>query len=249
MTMTQEKKAELFEAVAPQKSGPMIISTTLKKTIFGKVGGFFAFFFFAAVATLGYLYWQYDFVPKNELLNTTAAESSPIQRAEKLIMLPSNEKPVISTDESGNYVLSYFAYDVVYNQEKNIIVEIRQSNTIEPSAATASGSQVAGVEMSTSSISSIPEFQNTSPITLEIRNGSGVAGAAAKARDSMKDLTGYSVTAIGNASKSNHNTTIIVSLTGRNVEALEKRYNTIAITKLPTEELQSQADAVIVLGK
>lgn len=249
MAITQEKKEELFEAVAPQKSGPMLISTTVKRTAFGKVGGFFTFLFLLGAALGGYVYTQYNFVPKSDSISKAAGEGSPVQLAEKLIMLPSNETPTISTDASGNFVLSYSMYDVVYNQDKNIIVEVRPAAFGQPSAAASSTSQVAGVETSAPTASTTPEFQNTSPITIEIRNGSGVAGAASKARDSLKDLAGYTVAAIGNAAKSNHDATIIVNLTGRNIEALEKRYNTIAITQLPGEEAKSGADVVIILGR
>ena len=87
-------------------------------------------------------------------------------------------------------------------------------------------------------------------ITVEVRNGSGITGLAAKLRDKLKEA-GFTVSRIGDA-RVRVDTTVVIDLTdGQAPNALSK------LTELaegsaglaPEGEPASQADILIIIGK
>ena len=91
-----------------------------------------------------------------------------------------------------------------------------------------------------------------STLTVEVQNGSGVTGAAAKASDVLKSF-GYKVSAIGNADNENYeNVTIQVKSTKSNYLSLLKKdlgfSYTIGSTSADLSS-SSTADALVVIGK
>lgn len=91
-----------------------------------------------------------------------------------------------------------------------------------------------------------------STLSIEIQNGSGVTGAAAKGSDVLKGF-GYKVSSIGNADNENYeNVTIQVKSTKTNFLALLKKDLGFSYTVGSTSadlSSDSTADAVVIIGK
>lgn len=89
-----------------------------------------------------------------------------------------------------------------------------------------------------------------SSLTIEIQNGSGVAGAATKARNILEDL-GYEVLSAGNADNFDYETTVIkVKSTKKNfLELLEGDLeDDYTIEETSTSLTGTVADAVVIIG-
>ena len=88
-------------------------------------------------------------------------------------------------------------------------------------------------------------------LTIAVKNGSGVTGAAAKASNFLKDL-GYTVSSTGNADNSDYENTVIEVKSTKKVylDLLKKDLGT-AYTIGSTSALliDSSADAVVIIGK
>lgn len=88
-------------------------------------------------------------------------------------------------------------------------------------------------------------------LTIEIQNGSGVAGAATKASTTLKDL-GYDVLSTGNADNFDYESTVIkVKSSKKNfLELLKKDLSDdYTIDETSSSLTGSEADAVVVVGK
>lgn len=91
-----------------------------------------------------------------------------------------------------------------------------------------------------------------STLSVEVQNGSGVTGDAAKGSDTLKSF-GYKVSSIGNASNENYeNVTIQVKSTKVNFLALLKKDLGFSYTVGSTSadlDSSSTADALVIIGK
>jgi len=91
-----------------------------------------------------------------------------------------------------------------------------------------------------------------STLSVEVQNGSGVTGAAAKASDVLKSF-GYKVSSVGNADNEDYvNTTIQVKSTKTNFLALLKKDLGFSYTVGTTSadlSSSSTADALVIIGK
>ena len=94
----------------------------------------------------------------------------------------------------------------------------------------------------------VVEEEDLEPLTVEIRNGSGIGGLAGKISKELDEEL-YDVIKTGNAANFDYDTTIIVNLTERSVLNLEEKFAELAVEELPDGEAVSTADILLILGK
>jgi len=209
-------------------------------------------------AGLGFMAYKYQGV--QEKLKSLEAQSGEdldvlanltlLERARRHMVLPEDQEPSMVTIEdaeglknlqpiysevkNGDKLITFKEVQLVYDPIADIVVLVRPLST--PVSA-------AGAEAEAAIIN--PK----GPISLDIRNGAGVAGLAQRTADALGTETSYNIYTVGNAAKTNHATTIIVNLKDKDISNLEERFNVTAITALPLGETASSADVVIILGQ
>lgn len=91
-----------------------------------------------------------------------------------------------------------------------------------------------------------------SALSIEVRNGSGVAGAAGKMSQFLKEL-GYNVTATGNADNFDYESTVVEIKLSKNkyLDLLKKDLSSDYTVDNASSDLSasSSADAVVIVGK
>jgi hypothetical protein len=93
----------------------------------------------------------------------------------------------------------------------------------------------------------------SSPVTVEIRNGSGKNGFGASVAQTLKGAT-YSVVGTTDAKSTDYTGTIIVNVAQKPTElaainALAKELKAAVVPGLPAGEVPSNADVVVILGQ
>lgn len=177
-----------------------------------------------------------------------------LKKVGKLILLPEDEQMTISTiqdidklseeqqfferAQNGDKVIIYSDRAIVYSPERNILVNVG------PVYAQENDSQGENEDLGINQINTTPKKEVT---TLEIRNGSEIAELATELNDELSDKN-YKVIKINNASRKNYNGDVLINLSGKDINKLEKELGMQAINSLPEGEAQSAADAVIILG-
>lgn len=251
--ISQETKDENFQAIAPTRGEPVMVRTHANKSRLGSFGILFLFLFLAAAAATIWFYKINQDLRKQLSVHQTsqvsaAASGHPLTALEKLnrhILLPQAQNAEITSIENvqnlknndtfyqyasnGDLLIQFPNLEIIYDNSADVIVNARTKNT----------GQVAGAE--------VRAMQGV--INLEIRNGSGVSGAAGKTAQTFDGVKQYIVKAVGNAAKNDYAKTIIINLSGKDVSGLEKQFNTKAVTVLPAGEKSSNADVVIIVGK
>jgi hypothetical protein len=249
-----ENKAENFDAIAPQKNPPVMIATTetKKSKTTSKVTWLLVIFGLASAGTAFWLFNQYQNLKTqmnglSEHVETipeaNSMDVSLIDKINQHILLPHGEEPEITTianaetlkqqesffeySQNGDALVKFKNLEIIYNPIADVIVNARSRGT------------VAGVE--TRAVQGA--------ITIDIRNGSGVAGVAGKTAESFKGVKDFIVQNIGNAGLNNYAQTVVVNLSSKDLTGLEKQFNTKAVTEMPKGEKPSTADVVIILGK
>ncbi len=248
-----ENKAENFDAIAPQKNPPVMIATTETKNskTTSKVTWLLVVFGLASAGTAGWFFNQYqnlktqmNGLEEHATVNEeTGTGVSLIDKINQHILLPHGEAPEITTianaetlkqqesffeySQNGDALVKFKNLEIIYNPIADVIVNARSRGT------------VAGVE--TRAVQGA--------ITIDIRNGSGIAGLAGKTAESFKGVKDFIVQNIGNAGLNNYAQTVVVNLSSKDLTGLEKQFNTKAVTEMPKGEKPSTADVVIILGK
>lgn len=176
-----------------------------------------------------------------------------VSRLSKHILLPDGEQPTIARvvdveqlkqkyrfyakAKNGDLLVVYGEWAVVYDPSADIIVNVAALDPSQPSDFVAS---------------STPAQQptTTAPVTLEIRNGSGVTGLAAKVASDLKSNQSVSVVKTGNAANQSYKATVIVDLGAgqARLQELAQSLKAQVVTLLPEGEGASQAQAVVILG-
>jgi hypothetical protein len=83
-------------------------------------------------------------------------------------------------------------------------------------------------------------------LNIDVRNGSKTPGVAGTMAEQLKER-GYNVNSVGDTPK-DYNGIILVKLTDKDVSSLEAALGVKAIEQLPEGEVQSTADALILVG-
>lgn len=128
------------------------------------------------------------------------------------------------------------------------------TDTPTPSASPTAGAEKPTVTPTTKSVNPVDQLTglDRSTLSVEVQNGSGVTGAAAKAADILTDF-GYKIASKGNADNENYeNATIQVKSTKNNFLALLKKDLGFSYTVGSASadlDSSSTADALVIIGK
>jgi len=178
-----------------------------------------------------------------------------LEKVGKLILLPEDEQMTISTiqdidklaeeqqffekAQNGDKVIIYSDRAIIYSPTKNILVNVGPVYTQE------NDSQGANENLGINQINT-PSAEEI--ISLEIRNGSEVAGLAIELSDRLSSRENYKILNVNNASRKDYDNNILVNLSEKDINKLEEELGTQAVNSLPAGEVQSAADVVIILG-
>ncbi|MFC1780181.1 hypothetical protein ACFLY9_00590 [Patescibacteria group bacterium] len=211
-----------------------------------------------ALGGIGYLYMK----EKEKVENPTQIATEEAQKVKenvgKLILLDESEEPTIATiidiealkaenpefykdASNGDKLLIYTQRAIIYNQERNIIVNvapvIRQPGEEEVQTDTEMESEV---------------VDNT--LSIELRNGSTTVGVTQTYEDQINAQfeDDYSVTAKTNASNTDYEGITVYDLSGGAksdlIEALADEFSVTVETTLPEGEATSDAEVVVIVG-
>lgn len=253
LNIQAEKKEENFDAIAPRKEAPILVTTNNihAKTKVGPVGVVFLGLFLLAAGLLGLVYFQYqdlnqqveDLQAVNQSAQKRTKEKiSLIDKINQHILLPHGQEPQITTiknvqelkrletfyeyAQDGDALVQFNSLEIIYNPVADVIVNARTRGAV-------AGAEIRAVQ---------------GAITIDIRNGAGVAGLAGKTAESFKGVKEFVVQSVGNAAIS-YQKTILVNLSDKDITGLEKQFKAQAVKDLPAGERSSTADVVIILGK
>lgn len=196
-----------------------------------------------------------------------------VERVRKHILLPENEEPVVATVVdaealikeqpfyanviNGDRVLIYTQRQqaVIYSPKRDILVNVgpvQIQSQLEPTPGTtqaATGRSGTGNQQQTTQAVT-PALEIT--LTVEVRNGSGVAGAAALLSNELTANPAYAVIQTTDAAHNDYTETLIVNLADTNqtdiISNLAALTGATVVTSLPAEEVGTQADALIIIG-
>lgn len=220
---------------------------------------------------LGYSYYQ----ARQKLLtvfNTSQEEQAlaevnqVLDSMKKLTLIP-NEVPVIATITDSEFLLKESAfYEGSIDGDKLVLFkEARRAYIYSPSrqilvnagpllledngqASVVTASDSASVASDAKQDTSTP---STDPISIEVRNGSTTIGEAGRLRDDLQ-AKGYTVTAIGNAARSDYSQIQIFDLTDNQdnpeVTQLITELGATLLPDLPADETAVSADILIIIG-
>ena len=202
----------------------------------------------AAIVGLGLLYQKFSSV-KNELAvlkdptiqqeKIKAETDELVGKVGKLMVLPEGE-PAIATVVDSQKLASEQAFfkdatngdKVLIYKDKAILYNVQENRIVNVGPILLTGNQ---------------EAEATQVLTIEVRNGSQKIGAANELGDELKK-EGFNVGAVDNAANPDYKETVLVNLTGKDVKALEEKFKTTAVDKLPDGEATSTQDVVVILG-
>lgn len=142
------------------------------------------------------------------------------------------EQPFFRNAEDGDQVLIYPDRAIIYRESDDVIINISPVST-DPVDEVADDL--------------VDETDEDLSVIVEIRNGSGIAGAAGALRDELGGS--YEILSVGDADRSSYDTTLIVNMNGLDVTALAADLGADVVDTLPEGEERSSADIVIILGR
>ena len=193
---------------------------------------------------------------KREITN----DGDLITRLQQIIVLPS-DTPTIATVKdldstttrsaflanaiNGDKMLIFRDRAILFRvSEDKIVNMVGAGNLSDVPGSTASSTPAIDASASGSATS---ESKSEVVKTLEIRNGTAIAGQA-KVWQTKMLAKGYKVLAIGNAANDTYSETTLINLSGKDVSKLESELGLTAVTNLSLGEASSQADALIIIG-
>lgn len=176
-----------------------------------------------------------------------------VKKIRKLMDLPKDDEPVLATvqdidllvkeqkffegAENGDVVLIFpkAAKAILYSPKRNVIVNAG------PVSSGSGGTTSSAVK------------QATSPLTVEIRNGTDKNGLANTIKDQLSTSALFQVTGTADAKQKNYESTILVD-TGKAVNRdavgqLAEVLGAKTVNSLPSGEKETNADIVIILGE
>lgn len=160
-------------------------------------------------------------------------------------------------------LIALVAFAVVATGGKGEDAEVVPTDSIEEPTPTESVETPTPEESPTDSPTATPTGAKTTPaptlsggldrsdLSIEIQNGSGVAGAATKMSDKLKAL-GYDISSTGNADNFDYEETIIQVTSAKKayLDILEKDLSDDYTIESATADLTGpDADAIIIIGK
>lgn len=202
----------------------------------------------------GYWAWASEEVRQSVLVENAVAAAG------KLMLLPDNEEPLIATildvealkaeqafysnAQNGDQLLIFgnSLRAVIYSPERNMIVNVGPVQVPQEE-----------VPISADTDTDALETLDTDPLTIDVRNGSGEAGAASVFADSLTADELYDVISTADAARTDYAQTVIVDQTNREKPTLIDAFitavpNAALVTTLPEGEVESDADVIVILG-
>lgn len=158
-----------------------------------------------------------------------------IQQVGKLILLPVEQEPVIATIQNaealvnqqafyhdtkdGDKLLVYSQKAIIYRESENKLINVG------------------------------PVYFDNEPLSLDIRNGSRVAGLAFQTEEYLAENEIYEIISTTIPVKGYYEGNIVVNLGKKDVSVLAMGLNAEIITEFPAGEAESEADVIIILGE
>lgn len=227
----------------------------------------FIILLFLLFATL-YFYFSYHKLKKEMYVLTNPQAQAAVNKAEanqlvaelsKVMSLPIDEEPVVGTikdvdnlvktqkffvgAQNGDKIIIYKDKAIIYRQETKKIINVGPVYIDTNKEAITDNDTSA-----TSTVDSITS--STDKISVEVRNGSGLTGAASDFGSEIDSLEGYRLDKVGDAATTSYSGIWIVNLSAKNLESLlAKVPNAQVVDKLPENEKNSQDDVVVIIGK
>lgn len=220
----------------------------------------------ALIASSTYFYLKY----KNEQAkNPTRETIETVSAVSKLIELPQNEEPSIATvtekdklaeqeffidSENGDKVLIYpkASKAILFRPSTNKIINVTSitTNATEDGDLTESDTSDKSKEsdLKIESDKTIPE---TKEVTITLLNGTNTTGITTLAEEYItSQLKGMTIVSRETAQKTNYEETILVDLTGENIQQIESLVTIMngKIASLPKGEILPESDILIILG-
>jgi len=182
-----------------------------------------------------------------------------IDKIGKHILLPTGETPALATvmnagtlskdqpfykdAQNGDKVLVYFTAKKAFLYDPNRDIIINVGPLILDNTKTTIPVPQPVVSTSTTS---------SAPLSIEILNGSSVAGVAATLANQLKTNPLFKVLDSKKAVNRNYQTTVLVDLTkgtkANLISSLAKQLGVKAVTSTPAGETPSKADALVIVG-
>lgn len=184
--------------------------------------------------------------------------AAAIVAVEKLMILPEGDEPVLATitdaaaliaqqpffagSINGDQLLLYpkNSKAIIYSPSRSVVVNAGPIETGAPKPAEKQAQTPAVVAPS-------------APVTVEVRNGSGVAGRASSVAAEIGADAAFKVIAAADAKSNDYTRTVVVALS--DTEDARSGANTLAahiggavVATLPKGETSSDADIIIILG-
>ena len=144
-----------------------------------------------------------------------------VQDAEKLAL----EKPFFIGSQNGDRVLLYQDKAIIYRPEEHKLINVGpvyvQTNT---------------------------EEQEINKVSIDVRNGTSVSGAAQNIADQLVATGVFTTTGVSGAAHTNYVQTIIVNPKDIPLNNLAEELNAVIVQELPENEKATKADLVIIFG-
>ena len=244
----------------------IVASTILPKVKVKDVIFVLVFLFLLAIALFFYFrYYQLKnevYVLKNPQAQAAvnkAEANQLVAELSKVMSLPIDEEPVVGTikdvdnlvktqkffvgAQNGDKIIIYKDKAIIYRQETKKIINVGPVYIDTNNEAITDNDT-----FTTSTIDSITS--STDKISVEVRNGSGLTGAASDFGSEIDSLEGYRLDKVGDAATTSYSGIWIVNLSAKNLESLlAKVPNAQVVDKLPENEKNSQDDVVVIIGK
>ena len=178
-----------------------------------------------------------------------------LEKVNKLIVLPEDKIPTIATiqnieelakeqvffekAQNGDKILIYDDRAIIYSPLKNILVNVgpvyTENSQQDPNIQNENVNNQANNTIS-------------NEIIIDIRNGSETIGLAADLKNKLINKKDYKIMAVSNASRKDYTDNIIVNPKNKDISGLEKEFSAQVVYSLPSGEIESIADVVIILG-
>jgi hypothetical protein len=201
-----------------------------------------------ALGVLGYMYYNAN--QKIQKLSTTQGQEEVAKkevqeltdRLGKLTLLP-EEDPVVATILDSQFLSTQSAfYKQAENGDKLVVYPKAQKAYIF--------SPTKNIIVNAGPLI-VNQDQSTRPVKFEVRNGSGVGGAAAKMKEDLEKQNQL-VSAMTDASRKDYQKTVIVAinpaLKNGQLQEFAKNFNAELANEVPQGEAQSEADVLIIIG-
>lgn len=235
----------------------------------GKLFGILFLLVVIIVAVLLILGWRKGMIFNTPSIDGQLSERQVTYILNKLdnnILVPDDEQPLIATitdadllkqsqpfyqdAENGHYLIIFpsISRAMIFDAQKGILINVGPLQIQEDVAAnTPQAVPPASVE------SQVDAADTQEPLTIEVRNGSGVSGQAGTLASQLELSDQYSVTSTGDASRSDYEASVVVDLSGGAQSAraaqLASDLGVAVVTELPEGEFSSESDVVVIIGQ